>query len=112
MRNLVPVLLLLLAGACSRQEKPIVRTAHVKITVADTVKTVDDVIKSAEAAGGHVSGSEIWRDGDTVRATLTLHVPADKLTSTLASIHGVAKRVEHETVTSTEPPLEVSCHWP
>jgi len=80
----------------------IVRTADVKIIVADTSKTVAAVTKSVEGAGGYVSGSNIWREGELLRAKLTLRVPADKLTSTLASIRAQAKRVENETITSED----------
>jgi len=80
----------------------IVRTANVKIIVADTTKTVDAITQSAEAAGGYVSGSHIWRDGELLRATLTLRVPSEKLTSTLAAIRGLAKRVENETIGSED----------
>jgi hypothetical protein len=80
----------------------IVRAADVRIVVADTSKTVDAVTKSVESAGGYVSGSNIWREGELLRAKLTLRVPADRLTSTLASIRAQAKRVENETITSED----------
>jgi hypothetical protein len=80
----------------------IVRTADVKIIVTDTSKTVDAVTKSVESAGGYVSGSNIWREGELLRAKLTLRVPADKLTATLASIRAQAKRVENETISSED----------
>lgn len=80
----------------------IVRTADLRILVADTTRTVEAVTKSVEAAGGYVAGSNIWREGELLRAKLTLRVPAHQLTSTLASIRGMAKRVENETVTSED----------
>jgi hypothetical protein len=80
----------------------IVRTADVKIVVADTAKAVDAVTKSIESTGGYVSGSSVWREGELLRAKLTLRVPADKLTSALAAIRAQAKRVETETITSED----------
>lgn len=80
----------------------IVRTADVRIIVADTSKAVDAVTKSVEGAGGYVSGSNIWREGELLRAKLTLRVPADQLTSTLASIRAQARRVENETIASED----------
>ena len=80
----------------------IVRTANVKIIVADTAKTVDAITQSVEAGGGYVSGSHIWRDGELLRATLTLRVPSEKLTATLAAIRGLSKRVENETIGSED----------
>ncbi|HYC59538.1 MAG TPA: DUF4349 domain-containing protein [Thermoanaerobaculia bacterium] len=79
-----------------------VRTAQMRIVVADTMETVDAVTRSVEAIGGFVAGSNIWRDGELMRATLTLRVPSDKLTGTLASIRGLAKRVDNENITSED----------
>ena len=83
-------------------KRMIVRTADVRIVVADTAKVVDAITRSAEAGGGYVATSSIWREGELLRAKLTLRVPADKLTATLASIRGLAKRVENETIASDD----------
>jgi hypothetical protein len=80
----------------------IVRTADVRIVVADTAKTVEAVTKSIEGAGGYVSGSNIWREGELLRAKLTLRVPAGQLTAALAAIRAQAKRVENETIASED----------
>jgi hypothetical protein len=80
----------------------IVRTANVRIIVADTSKAVDAITNSVEALGGYVAGSRIWRDGELLRATLTLRVPSDKLTTTLTSVRGIAKRVDNETISSDD----------
>jgi hypothetical protein len=84
----------------------IIRTANMKILVDDTAKAVDAVTQAVEGAGGYVSGSHIWRDGELLRATLTLRMPGDKLTSTLAAIRGLAKRVENETISSEDASQE------
>jgi hypothetical protein len=90
------------AAQVAAMPRMIVRTANVKIIVADTAKTVDAITQSVEAGGGYVSGSHIWRDGELLRATLTLRVPSEKLTATLAAIRGLAKRVENETIGSED----------
>lgn len=132
MRKLIALLILVLAFACKKEEasvpnavvaepkvatdtgiavteqqktampRMIVRTANVKIIVADTAKTVDAVTQSVEAQGGYVAASHIWRDGELLRATLTLRVPSDKLTPALAAIRTFAKRVEDETISSED----------
>jgi hypothetical protein len=80
----------------------IVRSAQMRIVVGDTTKTVDAVTKAVEALGGFVAGSNIWREGELMRATLTLRVPSDKLTATLSSIRGLARRVDNETIASQD----------
>jgi hypothetical protein len=123
-KKLIPMLLLI--AACSREAavtapasardaeqsaasvtKPamprmIVRTADVRIIVADTSKAVAAITKNVEGAGGYVAGSNIWREGELLRAKITLRVPANQLTATLASIRAEAKRVENETITSED----------
>lgn len=88
--------------AAARSTPMIVRTAEMEILVADTAKAVDAVRRSVETGGGYVSGSNVWREGDVLRARLTLRVPSEKLTPALAAIRGLAKRVERETVTSAD----------
>lgn len=84
----------------------IVKKAEMQITVADTAKAIDAVTKAIELQGGYVSGSHIWRDGELLRANLTLRVPSEKLTAALAQIRGVAKRVENETISSEDVSAE------
>jgi Domain of unknown function (DUF4349) len=90
------------ANAPAAIKPMIVRSAEMRIIVADTTKTVEAVTKSVEAMGGFVSGSNVWREGELLRATVKLRVPADKLTATLASIRGLAKRVDAETIASDD----------
>lgn len=89
-------LVFVLALAC-RHEEP-VRLATMRIAVSDTVKAVEAVTASAEAAGGRLQEAEIWREGEQLRARLTLRVPPAQLTETLASIRRVAARVDSERV--------------
>lgn len=86
----------------AQAERMIVRRAEMRLIASDTSKAVEAVTKAAEAAGGYVADSSIWRDGELLRAKLTLRVPSDKLTATLASIRAVAKRVDNESITSED----------
>jgi hypothetical protein len=70
----------------------IVRNADVRIVVGDTATALNAITKEIEAGGGFVSDSSVWREGELLRARLTLRVPSAQLTSTLASIRKVAKR--------------------
>lgn len=80
----------------------IVRNATVHIVVADTAKAVDAVTASIEGLGGYVGGSEVWREGELLRARLTLRVPSAKLTPALAAIRKLSQRVDNETIASEE----------
>jgi hypothetical protein len=85
-----------------RSSAMIVRTAEMQILVTDTAKAIAAVTKSVEASGGYVSNSNVWHQGEGLRANLTLRVPAAQLTPALASIRRIARRVERETVTSAD----------
>jgi Domain of unknown function (DUF4349) len=85
-----------------KMPRMIMRTAEMRIIVSDTTTAVDAVTKSVEGMGGFVSGSNIWREGELLRATLKLRVPANKLTSTLVAIRKLASRVDHETIASED----------
>lgn len=80
----------------------IVRTATLTIVVADTGKTLDKIAALVEQNGGYVSGSNVWRETEQLRAKLTLRVPSATLRATLAAIRACGIRVESETMSSDE----------
>jgi hypothetical protein len=80
----------------------IVRTAEVSLIVGDTTGTLEKLVALAAANGGYVTDSRVWRDGQVLRATLTLRVPAQKLDAALAAVRKAATRVESETVSGDD----------
>lgn len=123
MRKIIPILILLSLATCKKAEESmatstlaaegqapakkevtrmIVRTADMRIIVADTSKTVEAVTKFVEATGGYVSASQVWREGELLRARVTLRVPAGRLNESLASFRALAKRVDNESMTSSD----------
>lgn len=72
----------------------IVRTANVTIVVGDTAAAVEAISRRAEAAGGYLANSRVWREGELLRASLTLRVPAEQLNPMLRAIRQAAKRVD------------------
>jgi hypothetical protein len=80
----------------------IVRTATLTIIVADTGKTLDKITALVEQNGGCVSGSNVWRETEQLRAKLTLRVPGKTLRATLAAIRACGIRVQSETMSSDE----------
>ncbi|HYO75549.1 MAG TPA: DUF4349 domain-containing protein [Thermoanaerobaculia bacterium] len=94
------------APAASAAPRMIVRSAEMRVLVGDTTKAVTEATRSAEAMGGYVSASQVWREGELLRARLTLRVPADKLTPALARLRALSKRVEHESITSEDVSAE------
>jgi hypothetical protein len=79
-----------------------IRTATVTMIVGDTSAVIDRITRAIEANGGYINDSKIWREGEQVRATLSLRVPSLRLTPALAAIRSLAVRVQSENVSSTE----------
>ncbi len=85
-----------------RFDRMIIRTATVSMIVADPTTAIERITTAVEGSGGYVNESKIWREGELTRATLSLRVPAARLTSTLAAVRKLAIRVQSETVSSEE----------
>lgn len=105
MKNIATLTLAAFLAACSTEKhatEPVTRNATMRIVVADTADAVKAVTGSVESLGGHVAASEVWREGDVLRARLTLHVPSGSLTPALDAIRDVAEHVERETVATDD----------
>lgn len=88
-----------------------ITTATVGVVVDDPIKAALAVSELVEASGGRVTGrEEVAPSGERDEqpwAHLTVRIPADKLTTTLASL-GTLGTVENTTVTSTDVSMEVT----
>ena len=80
----------------------VIRTAQLSVVVADTNAAVEKLTQAVEAAGGYVNDSKIWRDGEQLRATLSIRVPAERLTQTLATLRHLAVRVQNENISGQD----------
>jgi hypothetical protein len=85
-----------------RMPRMIVRNAEVRLVVSDAGAAVRALTAAAEAVGGYVGDAKTWREGEQLRGTLTLRVPAARLTGVLESARKLAVRVESEAVTSDD----------
>ena len=83
-------------------QRMIIRTATLSMIVDDTALTMDRLKDAAEAAGGYVSDSRVWREGEQLRGSISLRVPSPHLTATLASLRRLAVRIQSESVGSQE----------
>lgn len=83
-------------------ERMMIRTATVAIVVSDTTSAINGITHAIEGEGGYVSDSNVWRDGELLRGTMTLRVPAARLAATLGAIRKLAVRVQNESLASQE----------
>ena len=79
-------------------ERMIIRTADLSVVVTDAAQAQQSVTDTVTALGGYIADSSAWREGEQLRARMTVRVPAEKLDALLAAIKGSAVRVQQENV--------------
>lgn len=84
----------------------VVRTANLTLIVTEASPSLDDVTRMATRMGGYVTDSNLWREGDQLRARVSLRIPAEQLDAALAEIKAIAVRVESESVTGQDVTAE------
>ena len=89
-------------------ERMIIRTADLSVVVTDAVEAQQSVADTVSALGGYIADSSAWREGDQLRARMTVRVPAEKLDALLAAIKGSAVRVQQENVKGQDVTEEFS----
>jgi Domain of unknown function (DUF4349) len=91
-----------LAAEPAPAERMIVRTASMRLQVADVRRAAQQALDATTAVNGFVGGSRVWREGDQDRASLTLRVPSKSLDATLATLRKAAVRVDDESVSGED----------
>lgn len=77
------------------QKQLIIRTGEVSIVVEDTEESLDAIANLAEARGGWVVSSNVYRRSDSAfSGTVTIRVPVDRFGDTMAAIQEMALEVE------------------
>jgi Domain of unknown function (DUF4349) len=90
------------ASPAQVEARMIVRTASLRLQVADVRRAAQQALDATNAVHGFIGGSRVWRDGDQDRASLTLRVPSASLDATLATLRSAAVRVDDETVSGED----------
>ncbi len=84
----------------------VIRNVNLQLAVAAPESAAVAITRIAEAQGGYVTESSQSRQGNALRAQLTLRIPAERLTETLEAIRKVAVRVEHENISAQDVTAE------
>jgi len=80
----------------------VIRNAQITMVVADAAPVAAKLAALANAAGGYVADSKQWREGEQLRATMTLRVPAQRLDEILAAARKLSTRVESENIDAND----------
>jgi len=94
--------------ALSDAERKIVRTADLAVVVTDAEPAIKSITDLTESAGGYVSESKAWREGEQLRAHITARIPAEQLDSVVEAIKKLGVRVERDNVTGQDVTEEYS----
>ncbi|MFK7800916.1 MAG: DUF4349 domain-containing protein [Anaerolineae bacterium] len=78
------------------QERLIIRTGNLSITVVDTEKTIEEISNLVNAMGGWVVSSNSFQYGGGVRGTLTIRFPAENFSQMGTDIKTLALEVNNE----------------
>jgi hypothetical protein len=80
----------------------IIRTVNMTIVMEDVEKAELDLAALITTYKGYVADSRLWRENNLAYASITLRVPAESLDMLLSIIRGQAKRIESETITTSD----------
>jgi hypothetical protein len=91
------------AGPALADIRRVIRTGAMQLTVADPAAALEQIAATSRAAGGFVESSELFRSANEIAGgQITLRVPAAAFDDTRAAIRRLGKRVERETVNSSD----------
>jgi hypothetical protein len=77
-------------------DRKIIYTVNLDLIVADTEASFAEIKRLAEEMGGFVSQSNMWRQEDHPRGSMTVRVPAERLDEALAKFKALAVDVESQ----------------
>jgi hypothetical protein len=83
-------------------ERKIIYHASLELIVKDTTAALEQIQTLTEEMGGFVAESNMWRDQDHQRASLTVRVPAETLDVALVKFRALAVDVESQRVGSQD----------
>ncbi|MDO8568356.1 MAG: DUF4349 domain-containing protein, partial [Dehalococcoidales bacterium] len=80
----------------------IVRTGEMSLVVQDIPAAIDRITRLAESYKGYVVSSRSWREGERLRGTITIRVPAGDFGGVMKSLSELAVEVTSQTTSSKD----------
>ncbi len=95
------------AGAVGNITRRIIKTGEMTLEVSDLPKTMEDITKLAEKAGGYISGREAYEDEEGGRnGKVTVRVPAEKFAEVFKQLQDFGKALRY-----SEDAQDVTEEW-
>jgi len=89
-------------GVANDTERMIIRTVDLSLVVTDAEPAMQSITDMVTGMGGYVADSSAWREGEQLRARITVRIPAGDLDDAIAAIKALAVRVERENVSGQD----------
>lgn len=86
----------------SLTERMIIRRAELSLVVQDTKEAISRIETIALEKGGYLHQSSVWKEGESLKAQLTIMVPAAKFEETLESLRKLAVDILSESVSGQD----------
>ncbi len=86
----------------------VIRTGNLSLIVKDSASALHQITRLVTAKGGYVTSSRQYREGEQIRAQVTLRIPSESFDGTMDSVRKLAMRVEEESVTGEDVTEEFS----
>ena len=83
-------------------ERMIIQRASLELVVSDTAESVEAIKDLVRELGGYIARSDAWREGEWLRAHLTLRVPAENLETALDRLKELAVKVQRESLSGED----------
>jgi hypothetical protein len=83
-------------------ERKIIYTVSMELIVKDTETAFEEVGRIAQEMGGFVSESNMWRDQEYRRASVTIRVPVERLDESLDTLRALAVDIESTNIDSQD----------
>jgi hypothetical protein len=83
-------------------DRMIVKSGYLTMVVEDVTVAIERIVKIAEGASGYVVSSNSWREGERLRGTITIRVPAGEFGNLMSVVSALAVEVTVQTTTSQD----------
>ncbi len=89
-------------GIPSVTDRMIIRRAEISLVVQDTKEAISRVEAVAVEKGGYLQQSSVWKEGESLKAQLTIMVPAARFEETLEALRKLAVDILSESVSGQD----------
>ena len=86
----------------SLENRMIIQRAEISMVIKDTEATAAAIRTLALTSGGYIADSNLYRDGEQLRGTLTVRIPGQNLPTFLDQVKGMAVRVLRDSLSGED----------